>query len=90
MNKLNLRKNYKLLALFLSVLLVSACEDGELMTTYIKTDRGLMSFASGYCVLGMLTNNDRVNILDEDRIPITCAGYVNLTRAQKNEYEAAY
>ena len=89
MNKLNLRKNTKLQAIFLSALLVSACGE-ERTSRYIETERGLMGFGGGWCTLGMLTNNDRVNILDEEKMPITCDGYIDLTEAQKKEYKATH
>jgi hypothetical protein len=80
-------KNSKLLIVLLSVLLVSlsGCESEPRKITYIKTERGLMHYSAGYCELGMLTNNDRYNILDENSKPITCDGYIELTDAEKRE-----
>lgn len=43
---------------------------------YIETERGIISYAYGYCELGMLINNYGDNILDENSKPITCSGYV--------------
>ncbi len=54
------------------------------ISTYIETERGLVSFAIATCVLGMLTNADGVNILDENSKPITCTGYVKLTEDAYN------
>jgi len=65
-------------------LFVSSCKERE--HTYIKTDRGLMSYSRGYCTLGMLTNNDGLNILDENSNPIVCYGYITLTTKQKNKW----
>lgn len=48
-----------------------------------------MSYEAGYCELGMLTNNDRDNILDENSKPITCDGYIMLTDAEKREWQKA-
>lgn len=45
---------------------------------YIKTDRGYLSFSYGYCHLGLLLNNNHENILDEERKPVSCYGYVTM------------
>lgn len=54
--------------------------------TYIKTERGLISYHVANCLAGMLMNNDYVNMLDENRNPLTCDGYIELTAAERKEY----
>lgn len=79
-------KSAKMLAICLTVLLVAGCERKPRTTTYIETEKGLVYWGHGYCVLGMLVNNDRVNIRDEDNKPITCTGKVDLTKAEFNNF----
>jgi hypothetical protein len=74
----------KSMLLIITLLFLAGCEPTK--STYIKTERGLISFDHGYCVLGMLVNNDRDNILDEQSKPITCSGYIKLTPAEHAEY----
>lgn len=62
------------------------CKESENTNTYIKTERGLVPYSRGYCILGMLTNNNSLNILDENSNPITCSGYISLTMKQKNKW----
>ena len=59
----------------------------ERKRTYIKTDRGLLDYRSGFCTLGMLTNNDGNNVYDENKNPITCDGYIKITKAERANYE---
>ena len=73
-----------IIAIF-SILLIAACN--EPTSTFIITDRGLLNYNSGYCILGMLTNNDRDNIYDENNKPITCDGYIKLTKKEKENYK---
>jgi len=54
---------------------------------YIKTEKGLFSYAHGYCKLGMLVNNDHINIRDENDKPITCSGYIRLTPGEVFQYD---
>lgn len=70
----------------LLVMFSVGCEHKQRTSKYIITERGLLSYGSGYCFLGMLTNNDGDNILNEDSNPITCSGYVRLTKKEFNEY----
>lgn len=74
----------KILFILLGALFIAGCKEAK--NTYIKTDRGLVPYSYGYCELGMLLNNDMINILDEDSNPMTCNGYVNLTREEHKNY----
>ena len=85
-----LRKKAFILSFALTVLLcVSGCDlaVAQRPYTYIKTERGLMHYGSGYCELGMLVNNGRFNIYDEKSTPITCSGYIQLTVQQAADYK---
>jgi hypothetical protein len=82
-------KNNKLPIVLFSISLVSLTGCNQNQTTYIKTERGLLSYTEGYCTLGMLTNNDRVNILNEDSKPIKCTGLIKLNKKEYDEWEEA-
>lgn len=60
---------------------------GDITYKYIKTPYGLISYSRGYCELGMLISNDGKNIRDKNDNPISCEGYVNLTRKQAKAQE---
>lgn len=79
-------KSAKMLAICLTVLLVAGCDRPPRKSIYIETEKGLVSFSHGYCVLGMLVNNDRVNIRDENNKPITCVGRVRLTKEEARNF----
>jgi hypothetical protein len=49
---------------------------------YIDSDRGLIGTTAGRCTSRMLVSHDGVNILDENLRPITCNGYVELTKEE--------
>lgn len=71
------------LAVALSAMLCAGCDDAPpKVRKYIETPRGLIKYSAAYCELGMLVNNDRVNIRDENDKPITCSGYIKLTDDQ--------
>ena len=59
----------------------------ERKQVYIKTDRGLLNLNHGFCTLGMLTNNDGDNVYGGNKEPITCGGYIRLTKAERANYE---
>lgn len=75
----------KVLIIILSLILFGCGEDRKY--TYIETERGIVSYSVGYCTLGMLTNNDRDNIYDENNKPITCTGYIELTKKERAAYD---
>jgi len=77
----------KYLLVVLLLMFLVGCSIPEQKRQYIKTERGLMAFTFGYCTLGMLTNNSHDNILDENRNPITCTGYVKLTAKELAQWE---
>jgi len=76
----------KLLIAMLLLSTISGCEVGPHKHSYVATERGLISFDHAYCELGLLLNNDRYNILDEDSKPVTCTGYVTLTEEEAMQY----
>ena len=67
---------------FFGALLIAGCDTPPPKYQYIETPRGLISYNKGYCELGMLISKDGVNIRDENNAPITCKGYIYLTREQ--------
>jgi len=71
----------------LALMLLSGCE-ADLKSRYIVSERGLLKYNYGYCVLGVLTNNSMVNIYDENKKPIKCSGYIDLTKAEKENYNS--
>ena len=71
--------------LIVAMVLLTGCDQSSFKTTYIKTDRGFISYGYAYCELGILTNNSMVNILDENNRAIPCQGRVRMTKA---EFEA--
>ncbi len=82
---INLKRSIFALSVLIALLVgFTACDAKP--RKYIKTERGLIRSAAAYCELGMLLNNDRINILDESSTPITCSGYIYLT---KEEIKAA-
>lgn len=74
------KKSLGLIGVILIGLLAAGC--GESKTIYVDTERGLIKYYFAHCHLGMLTNNDGDNILDENSKPITCTGVVELTDAE--------
>lgn len=82
-----LLKTAVLLAVGWSLLLVAGCGDRPPPTyQYIETPRGVISYTRGYCELGVLITNDGVNIRDENNSPITCTGYIQLTKEQVKSF----
>lgn len=81
----NVRK--KLSYTCLGIIFVLLCACGEVEWRYVKTKKGLVRAGEFYCVLGMLVNNERENVLDEDSRPITCDGYISLTHKKKREWD---
>lgn len=78
---------YVLLYAVCCAFLITGCHKSQPpKLKYIKTPQGVISYAYGYCQLGMLVTNDSVNIYDADNKPITCSGYVYLTREQAENY----
>lgn len=69
----------------LFTIFIFGCEDNK--RKYIETDRGFISYSRAYCDLGMLLNNDGKNIMDEKLKPITCSGYVYLTKEEINKLD---
>ena len=55
---------------------------------YIETDRGLTAARTMHCLLGLLVTSDGRNILDENNKPITCSGYIKLTKAEAAKWVA--
>ncbi len=55
-------------------------------TRYYVTNQGLTVASSYYCSLGMLLNHDRDNVYGVDEKPITCTGYLDLTKTQRASY----
>jgi len=80
----------KKLLLISLLLFVTACGDGvERKYNYIVTERGIISYSHGYCELGLLLNNDRDNILDENNKPIKCSGMVKITITEAENWGKA-
>ena len=77
--------NYRTIALICLSVILAGCEVEPRKYKYIETERGLLSFGKGYCHLGMLTNNQGGNIYNEENKPITCTGYVYLTRQEAED-----
>ena len=72
-----------MIGLFVAMAALCACK--ERGDKYVITDKGLVSYMRAYCELGMLMSSDMINIVDENSDPITCSGYVRLTKeAYKN------
>lgn len=70
------------------VLAVFGCVDRTPhVYTYVDTEYGLVSYQKGDCVVGMLVSNSGNNILNVDKRPITCLGYVKLTKTEAEKYE---
>lgn len=74
----------KFILFIISLLSVTACLPPA-QSRYIQTDRGLMPYSRGYCELGILVSNDMHNIYDENSKPISCSGYVMLTKHEAAE-----
>lgn len=70
------------IAAILGHLLTSIPPREETKPTYIETNRGLTAAGTMHCLLGLLVTSDGRNILDENSKPITCSGYVKLTKAE--------
>jgi hypothetical protein len=67
------------------VVLVTACNLGDVRSEYVVTSKGVMQ---GWvsCKLGMLLSGDNINIRDENDKPITCTGTVRLTKNEAENY----
>lgn len=77
--------------ILLAVIAVSlfGCSDEDREYTYVVTDRGLLgAYGHGYmCAVGMVVGTSgRLNVYDENNNPITCSGYIELTRKQAKDY----
>ena len=70
-----------ILSVFLC-LIFQGCDKPPKKHKYIETERGLVNYFGYYCELGMLLNNDRDNVMNENNKPITCSGYIELTKAE--------
>jgi len=46
---------------------------------YIKTENGLLSKDFGWCVNGLLYNNQWLQVFNDDLDQMRCGGYVSLT-----------
>lgn len=64
------------------VMIFRTMEKREYTFQYVETPRGIVRYGPFRCSLGLLTNRERINVLDENRNPITCSGYIEITQAQ--------
>jgi len=77
----------KLLTVIVVLIMLTGCDRKPRKYTFVKTERGLIRFGIGYCNLGMLLNDEMINILDENSKPITCSGYIKLTQKEFDNYD---
>lgn len=70
------------------IMAIVGCDFSSRQYKFIETNRGLYPTERGYCVIGMLTSNNGMNIVDEDSKPITCTKTISLTldEAHKRGY----
>ncbi len=76
----------RVILVILMALFLFGCDREPRKITYIETERGIVSYGSGNCELGLLLNNQMQNILDENSNPITCSGYIKLTWEEAEDY----
>ena len=77
----------KLITVALFMISITGCDRSPNKRQYIKTERGLIIYARGYCELGLLISNESINILDENGNPITCSGYISLTDKEAKSFK---
>lgn len=71
-------------ALLAAVLILYGCEDVK--SLYVITDNGLTVHWRASCISGMLVSSEGINVLDIHSTPITCSGYIKLTKDERDEY----
>lgn len=73
----------KLFIIFILGLLLSSCEPHRYK--FINTEVGFVPYASYYCDLGFLQNNDRQTVFKLDGKPIRCSPL--LIKMTKDEFK---